>query len=102
MPPGFLYRQRMGPIALVALFAVSLLVTQLAIVGHDAHHHDHEHTKLCDAFMGKDPGKNLLIVASPLGLTLPLSGVIYLFSLPAPFQVETGVARIRGPPAYLI
>ena len=52
--------------AVLAVFVVSMVAAQFAALQHSIHHPFHEHTHLCDSFIGFDHNSNSLTHSNSL------------------------------------
>jgi hypothetical protein len=97
-----LRKQHLAQTALVAVFALSLLVAQLAIVDHDAQHPFHKHTNLCDSFATYDHSKSALLTTSAFVVSVEFFSIHLSLKTQPPLYAASSVIRIRGPPSLLI
>lgn len=86
---------------LVALFAFSLLIAQLATTHHDTQHPFHKHTGLCDAFTAYDHSKTPLAQANTLAVAVEIFSDYIPLVVLSPSYNHSSVIRIRGPPSLL-
>jgi hypothetical protein len=88
--------------AVVAVFAFCMAVAQFSALQHSIHHPFHEHTHLCDSFLGFDHSSASLTHYISLYVPFIHHTLSHESKPQTAFHRESGSFRIRGPPSPLV